>query len=90
MEKKKLTKEEWRKFVSNNCDNSYSLVVCLATMLLWEKPDKDQFEVLQGLGGLSGAQAEMAIGFVKNTDLAVTNLQGNPLTDDREDLTIIK
>lgn len=82
--KKQLTKKEWAKFVAKNCDNSYSLVVCLATMFLWEEPNKESIEVLRGLG-LSGAQAEMAIDFVKKNDLAVTNLQGNPIFEDRED-----
>lgn len=82
--KKQLTKKEWADFVSKNCDNSYSLIVCLATMLLWEEPKREPIEVLSGLG-LSGAQAEMAIGFVKENDFAVTNLEGNPLTDERED-----
>lgn len=85
MERKQITKKEWADFVSNNCNDSYSLSVCLATMLLWEEPNKEPKEVLSGLG-LSGAQAEMAIGFTKRNDFAVSNLQGNPLTDDREDL----
>lgn len=84
MDKKQLTKKEWADFVGKNCDNSYSLVVCLAILLLWEEPNKKPEEVLHGIG-LSGAQAEMAIGFVKANDLAVSNLQGNPLTDERED-----
>ncbi len=83
--KKQLTKKEWADFVSKNCSNSYSLAVCLATLFLWEEPEREPIEVLSGMG-LSGAQAEMAIGFVKNNDLAISNLQGNPLTDDREDL----
>lgn len=89
MEKKQLTKEDWAKFVSKNCSNSYSLVICLATLLLWEEPGKEPQVILKGLG-LSGAQAEMAIGFVKGNDLAVTNLQGNPLTDDRNNLLDLK
>lgn len=84
--KKQLTKKEWANFVSKNCSNSYSLAVCLATMLLWEEPDRKPIEVLSGMG-LSGAQAEMAIGFVKGNDYAVTNLQGNPIIEDREDIT---
>lgn len=86
MEKKQLTKKDWQEFVGKNCDNSYSLAVCLATILLWEEPHKTPQEVLKGMG-LSGAQAEMAIGFVEKNDLAVTNLQGNPIIEDREDLT---
>ena len=85
MDKKQLTKEEWASFVSKNCDNSYSLAVCLAIMMLWEEPDKDPIKVLSGLG-LSGAQVEMAINYVKKHDLAVTNLQGNPLIEDRENI----
>ncbi len=84
-EKRKMSKAEWKDFVSKNCDNSYSLVICYAIMLLWESPTGDPFDVLKGIG-LSGAQAEMAIGFVKKTDLNVTNLQGNPLIDVREDI----
>lgn len=85
MDKKQLTKKDWNDFVSKNSDNSYSLAVCLAIILLWEEPEKPELEVLSGLG-LSGAQAEMAIGFVKKNDFAVTNLYGNPLIDDREDI----
>jgi len=83
--KKQLTKKEWGEFVSKNGDNSYSLAVCLAIMLLWEEPNKEPIEVLSGLG-LSGAQAEMAIGFTKEHNLAVTNIEKNPLIDKREDL----
>lgn len=79
--KKQLTKKEWGEFVLKNCDNSYSLAVCLAIINLWEKPTDD----LHGYG-LTGAQTEMAIDFVKNYDLAVTNLQSNPLMEEREDL----
>lgn len=89
MGKKKLTKKEWSEFVSKNSDNSYSLVVCLAILLLWEEPNKDPVEVLSGYG-LSGAQAEMAIGFVAKNDFAVTNLQGNPLVENREDTPTTK
>jgi len=85
MEKKQLTKKEWADFVGKNSDNSYSLVVCLAIMLLWEEPNKEPIEVLRGLG-LSGAQAEMAIDFVSKKDLAISNLQGNPIIEDRKDL----
>ncbi len=63
-----LTKKEWAEFVGKNSDNSYSLAICLATMLLWEEPDIDSHEVLEGLG-LSGAQAEMAIGYARNNNL---------------------
>lgn len=87
MSKKQLTKEEWQDFVKGNCIDSYSLAVCLAIILLWEKPNKDTYEVLKGLN-LSGAQAEMAIEFTKENDLAVSNLQGNPLTKERENFIL--
>jgi hypothetical protein len=80
--KKQLTKKEWAEFVSKNCDNSYSLAVCLAIMNLWENPEDN----LHGYG-LSGAQAEMAIDFVKKHEYNVTNLQGNPIMEEREDLS---
>lgn len=63
------TKEQWKNFVSNNSGNSYSLVVCLAILELYEsQPDRSKDgecdRVLIGAQlGLSGAQAAMAIGF---------------------------
>lgn len=85
MKKKQLTKKEWADFVSKNCDNSYSLAVCLAIMSLWEAGEKASSITLHG-HGLSGAQAEMAMDYVKKNDLAVTNLEGNPIFEERNDI----
>jgi len=69
---KEITKKEWRSFVSRNADDSYSLVVCLTVLCLWEarvKNKKQAGEEIHRLGfGLSGAQAEMAIGLVLKRD----------------------
>ena len=64
---KKITKEQWQKFVSGNCDNSYSLAVCLSILNIWEAGCKTQEEAEKELHrcpmGLSGSQAGMAMSF---------------------------
>jgi len=66
---KNITLEEWNAFVLKNSNNSYSLVVCAAILLLWEeKPstEKETHDLLaNNLSGLSGAQAGMAMQFAK-------------------------
>lgn len=71
---KKWTLDEWKGFVMKNCSDSYSLVICLACLLLQEAPDEDKKdpekmnERLKGLG-LSGFQAEMALSFFKEVEI---------------------
>lgn len=64
---KKITTKKWKDFVSKNCKDSYSLVVCLAILILWEAEVKDKENAHKVLMeeelGLSGAQAGMAISF---------------------------
>ena len=68
--KKEISKNKWRDFVKKNSCDSYSLVVCLAILILFEAKVKNREEaqkVLMGEElGLSGAQAEMAIGYALN------------------------
>jgi len=68
----KITKEQWGEFVKKNSDNSYSFVVCLAILNLWEAGVKTQEEAGKVLMseemGLSGAQAQMAINYVLSHD----------------------
>jgi len=72
-EKKKITKEEWAEFVSKNCDISYSLVVCLAIICIWEASCKTKEEAEAELHRrqfhISGAQAEMAIGYATSYEI---------------------
>lgn len=62
-----LSKEEWGKFVSENSTISYSLVVCLCILSIWEAGCKDREEANKELlrcdFGISGAQADMAIDY---------------------------
>lgn len=62
---KELTKEQWQEFVSKNCDNSYSLVVCLCIINIWEEQAKTSGQAHDTLQrahlGITGAQADMAI-----------------------------
>lgn len=65
---KKITIKEWKSLVSKNCEDSYSIAVCSAILILWEAQVKDKENahkvlVAARLIRLSGAQAEMAIGF---------------------------
>lgn len=65
--KKIITKEQWATFVSNNSDITYSLVVCLCILSIWEASCKTEEEASAELHklqlGLSGFQAESAISF---------------------------
>jgi hypothetical protein len=64
---KNITKKQWQDFVVKNCGDSYSLVVCMAILNLWEagvKTEKEaETELCKEKLGLSGFQAEMAIQF---------------------------
>ena len=68
----KITIEQWGSFIAKNCGDSYSLVVCLAVLNLWEAGVKTEKEAEKELHkvklGLSGAQAEMAISFALKND----------------------
>lgn len=68
---KNITLEEWNAFILKNCTSSYSLAVCTAILLLWEeKPSTEQEAhdlLANNLSGLSGAQAEMAMQFAKES-----------------------
>lgn len=63
----KISKEQWGEFVKKNSDNSYSLVVCLCIMNIWEAGAKTKEEAETELHraqlGITGAQADMAIGY---------------------------
>lgn len=65
--KKKLNKKQWQDFVNKNCFNSYSLVVVLSVLTIWEAGCKTKDECHKELTnadfGLSGVQAGMAISF---------------------------
>lgn len=69
LEQKKWRLDEWRKFVANNSRDTYSLVVCLVILELYEHAPVKEREAchaaLHGFcpPGLTGAQADMAIGF---------------------------
>lgn len=64
---KKITIEQWKSFVSNNCDISYSLVVCFTILEIWEASCKTKEEatevIMKNEYGLSGFQAENVINF---------------------------
>ncbi len=67
-----MTKEKWNTFVGMNSDNSYSLVVCLCIMDIWEgkaQTKEEAHAILEKAQlGITGAQADMAISFaLKNT-----------------------
>jgi len=69
---KKITKKFWKEFVAKNSFDSYSLVVCLTVLSLWEAGCKTQEECDEEISksdyGLSGAQAGMAINLVLNSE----------------------
>ena len=68
--KKEISKNKWQDFVKKNSCDSYSLVVCLAILILFEARIKNREEAYKVLMeedlGLSGAQAAMAIGYALN------------------------
>jgi hypothetical protein len=67
----KITVEEWRKHVVANCEDSYNLAVCLATLLGMEEGAKDVSKIHSY--GISGAQAEMAMGFIEQYEVEGLN-----------------
>lgn len=71
-EKKKISKEEWGKFVAENSSLSYSLIVCICIMDIWEAGCKTEDECHKELRrnsyGISGTQAEIAISFALSND----------------------
>lgn len=68
----KITEEQWKQHVAQNCSESYSLTVELAIMDLWESGAKTEEEakkrLYQDRFGLSGSQAVLAINFALTHD----------------------
>ena len=69
---KKITLKKWQDFTAKNAGSSYSLIVNLAILLIWEagaKTEESGQKILikQELG-LSGAQAQMAISMAIQRD----------------------
>jgi len=66
---KKWRLDEWRKFVATNSIDTYSMIVCYVILELYEHaPPKEKEACHAALHsfcppGLTGAQADMAIGF---------------------------
>lgn len=62
-----LSKEMWKKFVAENSTTSYSLVVCLCILCIWEAgcttEEEAHAELVRCHFGITGAQAEMAIDY---------------------------
>jgi len=60
-----MTLKAWREHVAKNCKDSYSLVVELAILILWESGADTEKKALKALEGLhlSGNQAEYAMQF---------------------------
>jgi len=71
--KKEISKNKWQDFVKKNSCDSYSLVVCLAILILFEAKVKNKEEaqkvLIEEKLGLSGAQAQMAIGYALNHEV---------------------
>lgn len=67
MERKKISKQQWQDFIAKNCDDSYSLVVSLCILEIFEhgaKTKEQMDDCLHQIGyGISGAQADFAIGY---------------------------
>lgn len=63
------TAEQWKNWVAKNCMDSYSLVVVLSVLTLFEAGVETEDEMHRVLTenrfGITGAQADMAIGFYK-------------------------
>ena len=68
----KITEEQWKLHVAQNCSESYSLTVELAIMDLWESGVKTEEEAKKRLHqdrfDLSGSQAVFAINFALTHD----------------------
>lgn len=63
--KKKIEKKLWDDFCNKNNTSSYSLIVAVAVLMIWEDNCKTEDEAHQTLikagFGLTGAQASMAL-----------------------------
>ena len=68
----RINQNKWNKFLTTNGGSSYSLVVCLAILIIWEAGAKDKEEAFKILLaqklGLSGAQAEYAAQMAMSKD----------------------
>ena len=65
--KKTITIEDWKKFCSNNCLDTYSMAISYSVLILIEYAPRNEEECHRVLHknemGLSGAQASIAIGW---------------------------
>ena len=66
---KKLTLKDWKKFTSSNCENSYSLIVQLIILTLWEEDSiskgEEDYIINKFIKTISEDQAVIAIEFAR-------------------------